>query len=138
MVKYDLVLLTAVELQPSNNFVEVCVGNAVEVNCTTETDRLVWNINGVCRVGLLKQNTGSVGFVIEFCDFEFILLSTSPSLLSSFTMRNVSSTQNGTVVTCVNTYEEEGLRPDQMASISVLVRGNVHHKCVRAHVFAWY
>ena len=66
-----------------------------------------------------------------FCDFEAILLSTSPSLMSTATLNAANSTHNGTVLTCVNTIL---LNPgdDQMASINILVRGMlVHVLCIR-------
>ena len=114
----DLELLFAVELQPSNSFVEVCLGNTVEVNCTTETDHLLWSTSPVaeCRVLYNKQST-SVGVVMAACNFEAVLLSTSPSLTSTATLTNVTLSHNGTVLTCANTIVQVNLGPDQMASI---------------------
>ena len=121
------------ELQPSSESAEVCSGKAVQVNCTTETDDLYWRTTPECRVSYQKDDTALVGVVRPFCDFEAILLSTSPSLMSTATLANVNSSHNGTVLTCVNTIIQVNLGADQMASISIVVRGNVHRKIV--HVF---
>ena len=126
-----------VELQPSSESVEVCSGTTVQVNCTTATDHLFWRAPPECFVSYNKDDTALVGVVRPFCDFEAILLSTDPSLMSTATLSNVSSFHNGTVLTCVNTIVQVGLGPDQMASIIFLARGNVHHE-VPAHVFACY
>ena len=117
-----------VELQPANESVEVCIGVAVEVNCTTGTDNLVWGTNPDCLISYNKGDTNLVGDVTQRCNFEAILLSTTPSLTSTVTLRNVTPSHNGTVLTCVNTIVQAGLGPDQMASITIVVRGNVHHK----------
>ena len=137
MVEDDVDPFGIVELQPSSESVEVCSGTAVQVNCTTETDDLYWRTTLECRVSYDKDDTALVGVMIPSCVFEAILISTSPSLMSTATLSNLNSSHNGTVLTCVNTIVPVGLGPDQMASIIFLVRGNVHHK-VRAHVFAWY
>ena len=124
------------ELQPSSESVEVCLGTTFQVNCTTETDHLRWRTSPQCQVSYNKDDIDLVGDVIQRCDFEAILLSTSPSLLmSTVTLRNVNSSNNGTVLTCLNTIIALNLGTDQMASISILVRGNVHHQ--RAHIFVW-
>ena len=65
-----------------------------------------------------------------FCDFEVILLSTSP-LMSTATLSNVSYAHNGTVLTCWNTIVQINRKEDQMANISIFVReGNVRHNVI--------
>ena len=129
VVEDDVILNSAVELQPSSESIEVCVDDTVEVNCTTFTEYLYWETTPECFV--LYLGTTMAGLVGTFCDFEAILLSTSPSLMSTATLRNVKSSHNGTVLTCLNTIL---LNPtaDQMASISIFVRGNVSPQ--RTHV----
>ena len=124
----DDVFLCAVELQPSSESVEVCLGTAIEVNCTTGTNNLVWTTTPECRMSYNTANTALVGDVLTFCDFEVILLSTSPSLMSTAILRNVNLSHNGTVLTCANTFLITNLQADQMASISIFVRGTIHHK----------
>ena len=116
-----------VELQPSIESVELCSGTHVQVNCTTGTDDLYWRTSPECRVSYEKDDTALVGVVRPFCDFEAILLSTSPSLVSTATLSNVNSSHNGTVLTCVNTIIQVNLAADQMASITIIVRGNFVH-----------
>ena len=128
---------SVVELQPAGESTEVCSGTAVQVNCTTETDDLYWTTTPTCFVSYDKSVTTDVGVVRTFCDFEAILISTSPSLMSTATLRNVTSLHNGTVLTCRNTIAQFNLGPDQMASISIIVRGNVRNK-VRTYLHVWY
>ena len=135
VVEDDLVLLFAVELEPSSNFVEVCLGTTVEVNCTTETNFLLWSASPECCIPYSKASTDSVGVVRWFCDFEAILLSTSPSLMSTATLSNVNSSHNGTVLTCSNALVV-GLGEDQ--SMSIIVRGNVNQKLSKFKVRVWY
>ena len=67
----DAFLSGVVELQPSSESVEVCSRTAVEVNCTTETDDLLWTTTLECHVLYNKANTAFVvGVVISPCDFE--------------------------------------------------------------------
>ena len=127
---------SVVELQPSSESVEVCSGTAVQVNCTTGTNDLYWRTTPACQVSYDKDDTALVGVGIQFCDFEAILLLTSPLLMSTATLSNVNPSHNGTVLTCVNTIVQVGLGPDQMASISILVRGNVHYK-MRMYSYVW-
>ena len=119
----DAAFLSVVELQPASESVEVCLGAAVQVNCTTETDRLLWKTTPECRVSYDKGNAQPLGVVTPFCDFEAVLLSTNSSLMSTATLSNVNSSHNGTVLTCVNTIVQVDLEPDQMASITIVVRG---------------
>ena len=128
MFVVDGVFRSVEELQPAaGKSVEVCSGTAVQVNCTTETNILYWSTTPTCFVSYYDSDTAAVGVVRTFCDFEAILLSTSPSLMSRATLRNVTSLHNGTVLTCQNTIAQFNLGPDQMTSISIVVRGNVHH-----------
>ena len=124
----DVVFGSIVELQPSSESVEVCSGTAVQVNCTTGTDDLYWRTIPDCRVIYDKDDTALLGIVVSSCDFEAILISTSPSLMSTATLSNLNSSHNGTVLTCQNTKVQVNLQADQMASISIAVQGNVHHK----------
>ena len=105
MFVVEYAFLSVVELQPSSELVEVCLGTSIEVNCTTETDDLLWGTSPAaeCHVFCNKDDTAFVGFVIPACDFEAILLSTSPPLLSTATLSNINSSHNGTVLTCLNT-----------------------------------
>ena len=119
------------ELQPSSEKVEVCPGTAVRVSCTTETRDLYWRTTPDCQVSYDNDDTALVGVVLPFCDFEAILTSTSPSLMSTVTLSNVSLSHNGTVLTCANTIVQVNVRADQKASISIVLRGNVHHQCMR-------
>ena len=113
------------ELQPSNESVEVCLGAAVQVNCSTETDHLLWRTTPECQVSYNKDDTDLVGDVIERCDFETILLTASPSLLmSAATFRTVNSSTNGIVLTCLDTIIPLNLEADQMANITIIARGN--------------
>ena len=123
-----------VELQPSRETVEVCPGTAVRVNCTTRTNDLYWRATTDCGLSYDKGDTALVGVVVPFCDLEAILTSTSPSLMSTVTLSNVSLAHNGTVLTCVNTIVQVNLRADQMASISIVARGNVHLQCKRTYI----
>ena len=102
MLECDVVLHCAVELQPSGEYIHVCVGSTVEVNCTTFTQDLYWETTPDCFLTYDANN--AVGLVGTFCDFEAILLSTSPSLMSTATLSNVSSDDNGTLPTCVTRY----------------------------------
>ena len=120
--------LSVVELQPASESVEVCSGAAVHVNCTTGTDYLLWRTTANCQVPYHKDDTHLVGDVEQRCNFEALLLSTSPSLLSTATFRDVNSSHNGTILTCLNTVVPANEGPDQMASISIVVGGNIHHK----------
>ena len=114
-----------VELQPSSESVEVCLDTTVQVNCTTGTDHLRWRTTLQCQVSYDKDDTDLVGDVIQPCNFEAILLSISPSLLmSTATFKNVNSSNNGTILTCLNTIASLNLGPDQMASIIIVVKGN--------------
>ena len=123
-----LVVEHDVELQPSSEYVEVCSGTTVQINCTTGTDDLYWSATPECQVSYDKDDTALVGVGMRFCDFKAILLSTSPSLMSTATLSNVNSSHNGTVLICQNTIVPVNLGPDQMASISIFVRGNyVNH-----------
>ena len=115
--------VSVVELQPSSESVEVCLGTAVDINCTTGTNSLYWTTTPECSIFYNADDTALVGDVTPFCDLEAILLSTCPSLMSTATLSNVNSSHNRTVLTCVNTIVQVGLGPDQMASIIILVRG---------------
>ena len=130
-----LLFRSVVELQPSSESVEVCLGTTVEVNCTTETNFLLWSTSPECGIPYSKHSTDFVGVVRTFCDFEAILLSTSPSLMSTATLSNVNSSHNGTVLTCANTLVV-GLGEDQ--SLSIIVRGNVNQKLSKFYVRVWY
>ena len=129
--------LSVVELQPSIESVEVCLGTTVQVNCTTGTNDLLWRTSPECRVSYEKNDTALVGVVRHSCDFEAILLSTNPSLLSTATLSNINFSHNGTVLTCVNTIIPVNLGADQMASIIIVVQGNLHHK-VRTYLIVCY
>ena len=117
------------QLHPSSEFIEVCLGSTVEVICTTSTSVLFWRTSPDCFACFTKAN--NVGLVLTFCDFETILLSTSPSLVSKATLGNVSSAHSGTVLTCVNTIQ---LNPgaDQMANIIIFIKGtrDAHHNVI--------
>ena len=130
----DAFLSEVVELQPSSESVEVCPGTSVQVNCTTGTNSLVWRTTPTCFISYNADVIAPVGVVNSFCNFEAVLLSTNPLLMSTATLRNVTPFHNGTVLTCVNTIVQVGLGPDQMASIIFLVRGNVQHK-LRTYVY---
>ena len=117
----DDVFNSAVELQPSSESIEVCLGSTVEVNCTTFTIDLYWETTPECFFSYDSGNI--VGLVGMFCDFEVILLSTSPSLMSTAALNNVNSSHNGTVLTCINTILPNP-GADQMASVRIFVRGN--------------
>ena len=122
-----MLLRFVVELQPSSESVEVCSGTDVQVNCTTGTDHLLWRTTPECQVSYNKDDTALMGDVIQRCNFEAILVITSPSLLmSTATFRNVNSFSNGTVLICLNTIIPLNLGADQMANITIVVRGNVH------------
>ena len=121
------------ELHPSSEHIELCTGSTVEVNCTTFTQDLYWETTPDCFVTYDRDTT--VGLVGTFCEFEAILLSTSPSLMSTATLSNVNSSHNGTVLTCANTLFLDR-NADQMASISIFVRGNISRQ--RVHVDTYY
>ena len=110
------------ELQPSSESVEVCLGSTVEVNCTTFTQYLYWETTLECVSFYDNGDSELVGVVRTFCDFEVILLSTTP-LMSTATLSNISYAHNGTVLTCWNTVVQVNRKEDQMANISILVRG---------------
>ena len=120
----DDVLNSTVGIQPSSESMEACIGSTAEVNCTTFTQDLYWETTPGCFYSY--DNDNIVGLVGMLCDFEVILLSTSPSLMSTAILRNVNAAHNGTVLTCVNTILPNP-GADQMASIRIFVRGNVHH-----------
>ena len=87
MLDNDVVLHCTVELQPPSEYIELCTGNAVEVNCTTFIQDISWETTPDCF--LSYDNDNAVGLGGTFCDFEAILLSTSPSLMSKATLSNV-------------------------------------------------
>ena len=123
------------ELQPSSESVEACLGSTFEVNCTTFTRYLYWETTFECFSYYNNPESELVGVVRTFCDFEVILLSTSP-LMSTATLSNVSYAHNGTVLTCWNTVVQVNRKKDQMASINIFVReGNVRHNVISYSLF---
>ena len=84
---------------------------------------LYWRTSPGCYVAYDKDDTALLGVMIPSCDFEAILISTSPSLMSTVTFSNVNSSHSGTVLTCLNTIIQVNLEADQMANISINVRG---------------
>ena len=118
------------ELQPSSESVEACLGSTLEVNCTTFTQYLLWETTPECFSFYNNQNSELVGVVRTFCDFEVVLLSTSP-LMSTATLSNVSYAHNGTVLACWNTVVQLTRKEDQMVNITIFVReGNVQHNVI--------
>ena len=114
----DDVFRSVVELQPAGDSVVACSDTAVQVNCTTETNTLYWTTTPpTCFVSYAKSDTAAVGVVRTFCDFEAILLSTSPSLMSTATLTNVNNSHNGTDLTCRNTIAQFNLVPHQISIV---------------------
>ena len=127
----------AVELQPSSESVEVCLGTAVEVNCTTGTNNLVWTTSPQCIRAYSKDNTELVGVVRTFCDFEAILFSINQSLMSMAILRNVNPSHNGTVLTCANTLLISNLERIRWLAQAFLYEVTFTTNCTSIHIYTY-
>ena len=97
----------------------MCVGDELVVNCTVNSFAIFFEVNGE-----LKGFTGlsSINSVEMIGNFEIMLVSVSPELVSTATLNNINPNHNGTVLTCLTDIDDD-LPPEEMASITIIVQG---------------
>ena len=100
-------------------FLDVCVGDELEVTCTVNTVALTWEINGEQRI---FTTLSPVHSVMMIADFELVLLYKTHKLVSSATLNSIKAIHNGTVLSCWNIISSNPL-PEEMASITVIIQG---------------
>ena len=107
----------SVDLQPAYDFLDVCIGDGLEVTCTADTPTLSWEINGVMQI---FTRVSMVNTVILVGDVELMLLSTGQELVSTATLNNINPIHNRTVLTCLNVLNP---LPEEMVNITIIVQG---------------
>lgn len=80
---------------------------------------IFWEVNGHIHSQQGFTILSDINSVNMVGDFEIVLASDSPNLVSTATLTtNISPSHNGTVLTCLNSH-------DEMANIIIIVEGNV-------------
>ena len=112
-------MMLSVELQPAYGFLDACVGDGIAVTCTVTTFVIYWKVNGESE-GFTKSSTENSVKMVG--NFEIILVSTGPKLVSTATQNDVTPNHNGTVLTC-STNLEDNPSPEDAANITIIVQG---------------
>ena len=112
-------MMFAVELQPAYPLLDACVGDGIVVTCSVTTIVVYWIANGESE-GFTKVSP--VNSVKMVGNFEIMLVSVAPTLVTTATLNDVNSNHNGTVLTCSTTLEDTP-PPEDAANITIIVQG---------------
>ena len=112
----------AVELQPTYGLLDACVGDGIAVTCSVTTFVVYWRVNGESEGFTKAFPVNSVNMV---GNFEITLVSIAPKLVSTATLNDVNPNNNGTVLTCSTTLEDNP-PPEDAANITIIVQGTYH------------
>ena len=120
----------------------MCPGDSFEVTCIiSPSSKMVigWNLSipghalfpPVYFLAILTKQHDTIG------PFSLSLLSKDP-FISSATLGSVSADQNGTVLTCLNSFDDV-IQSNATSYILIILEGDVHSilicVCIAAHVF---
>ena len=125
-----------VSIQPDNEYVHVCPGDSVEVNCTSTTIFLRWKLSvthqNICE---MQEFTPTTSKHYRLYGFSLTLVSTSnEGLMSSARVEDVGLNISGGILTCSSSIAELP-QANEMISIAILVEGNSGYikTCVQFH-----
>ena len=125
-----------VSLQPDSEYVHVCPGDSVEVNCTSTTSFLRWKLSvtheNICEI---QDFTPTSSEHYQLYGFSLTLVSSSNGrLISSSRLEDVGLNISGSILTCSSSIAELP-QANEMISITILVEGNSGCKktCVQFH-----
>ena len=105
----------------------MCIGDGLVVTCTVLTVGIFWEVNGEMEGFTIISTVHSVKMV---GNFEILLVSVSPDLVSTATLTNINSNHNGTVLTCLNSQEET-------SNLTIIVQGRLVHVLLHILTNSW-
>ena len=112
-------MMLSVELQPAYGLLDACVGDGIAVTCSVTNFVVYWIVSGESE-GFTKA--APVNSVNMIGNFEIMLVSIVPNLVTTATLNDVNPDYNGTVLTCSTTFEVNP-SPEDAANITIIVQG---------------